>query len=123
MNGTKIFADTNVILYFLQGEKEIVEILSEKEIIISFITELELLSFPDLTIASEKIIKNLLLNCTIVNINNHIKSSTINLRKLYHLKLPDAIIAATAMNLNLPILTADKQFGKIDHLEVLLYEF
>lgn len=63
MSGDKLFIDSNILLYFLRGEKEIVEIISEKELVISFITELELLSFSSLSTSDEKNIKGLLKNC------------------------------------------------------------
>jgi predicted nucleic acid-binding protein len=48
MNGSRIFVDTNILLYFLNGDPEVIDMISDKEIFISFITELELLSFPKL---------------------------------------------------------------------------
>ena len=36
------------------------------------------------------------------------------------MKLPDAVIAATALYLDIPILTADKDFAKIKNLDLLL---
>jgi predicted nucleic acid-binding protein len=45
MNGSKIFVDTNILLYFLKGDEEVIDMISDNEIVISFITELELLSF------------------------------------------------------------------------------
>ncbi len=50
MNGSRIFVDTNILLYFLNGDTEVIDMISDKkDIYISFITELELLSFPRLT--------------------------------------------------------------------------
>ena|SRR5690606_22387911 len=122
MNGSKIFADTNILLYFLNGEEDVIEILSNKEIFISFVSELEMLSYPNISPDSEKIINDFLSQCSIININNEIKQATISLRKKYNLKLPDSIIAASASVLNFPILTADQQFRKIKSLEIILYE-
>lgn len=122
MNGSKIFADTNILLYFLNGEEDVIEIFSNKEIFISFVSELEMLSYPNLSPDSEKIINEFLSQCTVININSEIKKATISLRKKYNLKLPDSIIAASASVLNLPILTADQQFRKIKSLEIILYE-
>ena len=45
MNGSRIASDTNVILYLMNGEKDAVELLQGKEVWLSFITEIELLSF------------------------------------------------------------------------------
>ncbi len=60
MNGNKIFVDTNILIYFLQGDKDVIEIISDKEIVLSFITELELLSLPKISDKSKKSIKEYL---------------------------------------------------------------
>lgn len=102
MNGSRIFVDTNILLYFLNGDLEVIDMISDKDISISFITELELLSFPRLSDKDEKTIKGLLKNFTILDINPEIKRLTIELRKKSNLKLPDSIIAATAYINKLP---------------------
>ena len=122
MNGNKLFLDSNILLYFLYGDNDVVEIIFDKDVVISFITELELLSFPKLTSDQENNIKELLKNCQLINLNEEIKSLTIELKRKYKLKLPDAIIAATAYYLNLPLITADKQFKQVEELEIILYQ-
>ncbi|MCK5700397.1 MAG: type II toxin-antitoxin system VapC family toxin [Cyclobacteriaceae bacterium] len=122
MNGSRIFVDTNILLYFLKGDQEVIDMISDKDIVISFITELELLSFPRSTDESEKIIKGLLKNCLIIDINPEIKDLTIGFRKKSKLKLPDSIIAATTFYYKLPFLTADKQFRRIEELDIIIYE-
>ena len=122
MNGNRIFVDTNILIYFLKGDKEVIEMISDKDIVISFITELELLSFPDLNKDSIKIIKGLLNNCLIVDIDRSIKELAVEFRKKSNLKLPDAIVAASAYNFKLPLLTADKIFKSVDDLAVIMYE-
>jgi predicted nucleic acid-binding protein len=57
-----------------------------------------------------------------MEINQGIKGITINLRKRYSLKLPDAIVAATAIFLGILLSSADKHFGKIDELYFVLYQ-
>ena len=44
MSGNRIFVDTNILIYFLIGDREVIEMISDKDIVISFITELELLA-------------------------------------------------------------------------------
>jgi hypothetical protein len=122
MNGNKIFVDTNILIYFLQGDKDVIAMISDKEIVISFITELELLSLPKISDKSKKLIKELLKICLIIDINAEFKDLAIEFRKKSKIKLPDAIIAATAYFHQLPLLTADKQFKSIEELEVLIYE-
>ena len=45
MSGTKLLLDTNVVLYYLSGDQTIKELLNNKILYISFVTELELLGF------------------------------------------------------------------------------
>ena len=43
MNGNKIVLDTNIILYLLDGNRELAIILDEMELFVSVISEIELL--------------------------------------------------------------------------------
>ncbi len=121
MSGNSIFVDTNILIYLLQGDKRLAELLDNKVFSISFITELEILSIPT-TSAQRKKIKALLNDCFVININEEIKEHTINIRNAYNLKLPDAIVAASALFLDLPLITADKGFKKVKELDLFLYE-
>jgi predicted nucleic acid-binding protein len=58
----------------------------------------------------------------IENISEEIKFNTIRLRKSSNLKLPDSIIAATSVALNIPIVTSDKQLSAVKDLNVILFE-
>ena len=122
MNGSKLFLDTNIVLYFLNGDSEIVEIVSEADPLISFVTELELLSFPNLTEIEEKQIIGFIENCQLIDLSSLIKKNTIALRKKYNLRLPDAIIAASSNYFNVPLVTADKRLSNIEELKVIKYE-
>ena len=121
MSGNSIFLDTNILIYLLQGDLKIAELIDNKTFTISFITELELLSIPMNSVQNRKI-KALLKECYILNINEEIKNHTIDFRNKYNIKLPDAIVAATAHYLDLPLITADKGFKKIDELNLFIYE-
>jgi predicted nucleic acid-binding protein len=73
MNGNKVFADTNIILYLLGGDTTIAELLNGKQIYISFVTQLELLSYSKNTNKDFKIIHELLDQFVIIDINEEIK--------------------------------------------------
>jgi len=122
MNGSNLLVDTNILIYFLQNDLEIIEMIRDKNLTVSFVSELELLSLSDLTEEDESVIKGLLNNCTIWDLNDEIKQKTIQFRKNSKLRLPDAIIAATASYLQMPLLTADKGFRSIDVIDVIIYE-
>jgi len=122
MNGTSLFLDTNIIIYFLSGDQTLAELIDEKTLYVSSITYLELLSYPDLTSSEEERVRHFLSECIIVDMNNVIKENVISVRKAYHLKLPDSIIIASALYLDIPIVTADKAFNKVEELATVYYE-
>lgn len=120
MSGVRLFIDTNILLYYLKGNEDVVELISDNEL--NIFTKPEVLSFPNLTADDESQINGLFSNCTIIEPTQDIKDLTIELRKQYKLKLPDAIIAASAQILNLPLITADKDFTKLKGMNIILYE-
>jgi predicted nucleic acid-binding protein len=65
MNGSNLLVDTNILIYFLQNDLEIIEMIRDKNLTVSFVSELELLSLSDFTEEDESVIKGLLNNCTI----------------------------------------------------------
>ncbi len=67
------------MLYFLKGDPEVVDLISDKDLVVSVITEIELLSFPNLTAENEQQIKNLLNDCTILDLKQEVKELTAEL--------------------------------------------
>ena len=122
MNGNKLFLDTNIILYLLNGDETLAELLNEKQLYISVITELELLAYKGITAKEEKIINEFVSQCKTITINSAVKQETIRIRKTYNTKLPDSIIIATALYLDLPLITSDIEFKKVNELALILYE-
>jgi predicted nucleic acid-binding protein len=122
MNGNKLLLDTNAVLYVLGGDETLASFLNGKELYISIITELELLSFKKITVKETKIINAFLSEMRIENISEEIKQAAIGIRKSTNLKLPDCIIAATSIALNIPLVTSDKQLSSVTGLNIILYE-
>lgn len=122
MNGNRILVDTNILIYLMDGDSKLAYILDGKQIYISFITELELYGQKTLTEKEKTKIGNVLSFCSVIDINAGIKSSTITIRQRQGIKLPDCIIAATAIYLGLPLMTADQIFKKIPELDLLDYQ-
>ena len=52
--------------------------------------------------------------------NQKIKQRTILLRQRYKIKTPDAIIAATAIEFQIPLISSDSDFTIIKELDFLL---
>ncbi len=122
MNGNKLFLDTNIILYLLNGDKTLSELLHGKQFYLSFISQLELLGFPDITRKEIKIIEELLSQCVIIDIHSEIKSRAVKIRRDHKMRLPDCILIATALYLDLPLITADEEFKKVKELNLIYYQ-
>lgn len=122
MIGNKLFLDTNIILYLLNGDQTLAELLNDKQLYISVITELELLAFKGITDREEQVINDFVSECKVISINNAIKKETVRVRKQYGTKLPDSIIIATAIYLEIPLITADSDFEKVEELTIFMYD-
>jgi predicted nucleic acid-binding protein len=115
----EVVFDTNVLIYFFEGNKDAARLVEKNEFYLSAISFVELLS--NLTMLPERrdIIKDFLLTTTVIQTNIVICEKASKLRLSYAIKLPDAIIAATAQYLGLPLITADSAFFKIKEIEII----
>jgi len=113
LSQSAILLDTNIALYYLGGRLALPLPIGRHHV--SIITEMELLSYPSLSLTDEQQIRNFLVQIMIIRIDDTIKNMAIILRKQHRLKLPDAIIAATAQSLGALLLTNDL---KLSNLEV-----
>jgi len=110
MNG-KFVIDTNTIINHLQGLQpcsNFVEGLRPEYGFISVITRMELLAWDGLTSIGEKQIQSYLGLVKTVLLSEPIENEAIVLRRKTRLKLPDAIIAATAVVCDATLVTNDK---------------
>ena len=122
MNGNCIFLDTNIVLYLLNGNSDLVTILNKMQLFVSVITEIELLGYREISKNDKIKIKNFLSDCTIISIQEEIKDICIEIKQKEKIKTPDAIIAASAIALEIPLITSDKGFEKIEKLDLFLYK-
>ena len=121
MNGIDFFVDTNILIYVLEGNPAVSGI-KHCSLAVSAISEIELLGKKDITPQETRAIRNLLKDCEIININDEIKEIAISLKQKQIIKIPDAIIAATAKSFDLPLITADKDFKKIENIDIILLD-
>lgn len=121
MSGIDFVADTNILLYTLEGHSGI-ESLLHYSFAVSVISEIELLGKHEITSEETRIITELLADCSLIELNNPIKNRAIQLRQKQKIKLPDALIAATAIELQIPLVTADKRLERIEGLNCLIIE-
>lgn len=120
MNGISIVSDTNPLIYLLHGNLNAAEYLDGKQVWISVITELELFGKKDLSKKEKEEIELLVENCFVADLNQGIKQLTKNILQLPKIKLPDAIVAATAIYLDLPLITFDNDFHNIPELKLMI---
>ncbi|HEY9601842.1 MAG TPA: type II toxin-antitoxin system VapC family toxin [Allocoleopsis sp.] len=114
MTKALILLDTNVVLYFLGGR--LAKPLPSGQYFVSVITEIELLSYPSLSPDEEIQIRDFLTRITVVGIEDNIKESTIAFRKQYKLRLPDAVIVATAQSLSATLFTNDVRLANLTEI-------
>jgi predicted nucleic acid-binding protein len=119
--GIDFFVDTNVLIYAMEGHSKIADIIRCSPGI-SVISEIELLGKKGITRHETNDIRNLLNGFEIFNLSDTIKEIAISLKQKYSIKTPDAIIAATAKAYNLPLVTADKNFKKIEDVAIVLLD-
>ena len=114
MNGIKCLLDTNIILGIVKGNVGAVSKLKGldlKNCAFSSITRMELLGFPGITPHEVKIISALLKQMPQISIDRAIEDKTIHLKQQHRIKLPDAIILATATYHQIKLLTLDKKLA------------
>jgi len=116
--------DTNIAIYYTdddltpEARKIIDQYLETSLPAVSVISELELLGFGKLTEAQFAQMSIFIDSLTVIEIDELIKKETISIRRLKKIKLPDAIIAATAIAYDLTLLSRnEKDFLGIDGLK------
>ena len=83
---------------------------------ISVITEIELLSFTKLNLEQQIQLQQFIDTVKVIGIDTKIKNCTIDLRKKYRLKIPDALIVATALTYDAELFTNDIQLSRMPDL-------
>lgn len=125
MKATAYLIDSNAIIQFLDEtlpEKAIdrlEQIVDDEDYVISVINEIEVLSFgerPKALAVAERFVQA----STVIQITGDIIAKTIEIRQRNKIKLPDAVIAATALVHNLIVITRNtKDFKKVPDLKVI----
>jgi len=106
--------DTNVALYLLGGR--LAQPLPIGSYGVSVITEMELLAWPSLTTEEERRVREFLGQLVICELTPSIRARAVQLRREQHLKLPDAIVCATAMEFGVELWTNDTALVRVSGL-------
>jgi len=106
----KLLLDTNVIVNFLKQNSttlDLTSLLLQHKCIVSIIVKIELLKYPGITPKEENAILEFLKFVPIIPLSDAIVAETITLSRATKLKLPDAIIGATAIVYDAEVVTND----------------
>ncbi|MDR1872126.1 MAG: type II toxin-antitoxin system VapC family toxin [Deltaproteobacteria bacterium] len=108
---SRLLFDTNILIDYLKNCQSIDYINSfiNNDLFISYITKMELLAHSSLSEEEKSGIQIFLTSLNIIPMNEKIERIAIDLRMATTLKLPDAIIVATALVIDATILTRDKR--------------
>ncbi len=121
MSGIDFRADTNFLIHVHEGPP-ITEPFLDYRFAISYITEIELLGKFSLSKPEKLLLRKLIDDCFVIEMNSTIKERCIWIRQRYKIKVPDAIIAATAIEAGLPFISSDNGFSTIKELNFLFLE-
>ncbi|MEA5519963.1 type II toxin-antitoxin system VapC family toxin [Limnoraphis robusta Tam1] len=123
MSGNRYLLDTNAIVALLQGTTQLVQLLQNADWIgISVISQIEFLAFSGLGQNDRQLFQQFLQRIEViglVSIDAELIEKIIEIRQQYKLKLPDAIIAAMAIQNSASLVTADQEFAKVTVLTVI----
>jgi predicted nucleic acid-binding protein len=123
MSGNRYVLDTNAIVALLQGNIQLVELLKDADWIgVSVISKIEFLVFPGLTQDDRQIFEQFLQRVEVLGLaamDAVLIEKIIEIRQQHRLKLPDAVIAAMAIQNSASLVTADREFAKVTILTVI----
>lgn len=115
--------DTNVLIYHLKNSltaeftEQLALTIVAQQGYISVITRIEMLAWKGHTALSLQQTSGLIAQLPELGINEAVITQTIHVRKVHGLKLPDAVIAATALVHGLQLVTANVvDFQRVERL-------
>lgn len=120
----KYLLDTNALIYAINRKLK----LPGADYAVSVITKMELLSWPQLSPSEELQLRAALSGIQVLQLSETIQEAAIKIRKTTSMKLPDSIIAATAIDGGYVLVTDDEKLrnrhvGKSLKLDELLGEY
>ncbi|WP_299576291.1 type II toxin-antitoxin system VapC family toxin [uncultured Sunxiuqinia sp.] len=115
MNGKLV--DTNILIYLSQKKLPLEKIANkDMKLYISVITYMEALGYPFKDQAEQQLMERICNVFEVIQLEQTIVDQVILIRRQHKIKLPDAIILATASSSKLDLVTANtSDFQNIDH--------
>jgi tRNA(fMet)-specific endonuclease VapC len=117
MSGKRFLLDTNAVIALLAGNAQVVDLLRDADWIgISIVTRLEFLAFSGLTDADRDLFSQFVQRVDVIGLgasDDGLLERIIAVRLQHRLKLPDAIVVATAMIAMADLVSADAQLQNV----------
>ncbi len=115
MNGNSALLDSNILIYLSKNELPFSILDQFAALFVSVISYMEVLGYRFSNSKEENFVKELVSMFNVRFIDQEIAENVIDIRKQYRIKLPDAIIAATAKADDLCLVTRNiEDFKNID---------
>jgi predicted nucleic acid-binding protein len=131
MNGPpeRCLFDTNAVVSLLRGHGELLALTRQARWVgISIVTEIEFRAFPDLAPEDARLFAEFAERISVVDLAHHdaaLLDRVIALRQNQRLRLPDAVVVASALAHGAALVTADRQLlgleGRIEALRTLAF--
>ena len=125
MNGTRYLLDTNAVISIINGNQQLIALLNNASFIaFSIISIIEFLSYTNLSDKDKAVFQKMIEEASVINItqtDSELIDSIITIRKSYKVKLPDAIVGATALAYDCKLISNDKELNKISAIEIISF--
>ena len=102
--------DTNILIYYFNGDfsaelKKVITTIIKHDFNVSVISKMEFLGFTQFTVKEKQQAEIFISYANILTLADKIVEETIQIKQTKKIKLPDAIIAATALHHNMELIT------------------
>lgn len=113
-----IVFDTNIFIYLANGTLE-PRVISKEDLAFPSIVKIETLGYAQITVAEQSYLDALFAECQQLELNETIIQKAIRLRQQNRMSLGDAIVAASALEYDCELWTAnDQDFLHIEGLRL-----
>jgi hypothetical protein len=117
--------DTNAVIAIVKGNSKLLARLNAATYVsFSIISVIEFMAFSNLSKEDKAVFEEMLAEANVIDLDyadKNLLNSIVAIRQTYKLKLPDAIIAATALTYNCQLVSNDKNIIKVPQLSIISF--
>jgi predicted nucleic acid-binding protein len=122
----KVIFDSNMLILLskdLINKQIFADTFSRDRWLVSIITKIEVLSKPGLSSEEKRFLSDFLSKCKVIGLSRRVVKETILFRSRINRKLPDSVIAATAVLTKATLISNDLQLLKASYPGLLVAPF